>query len=423
MQTSQTKTASLWQNPEFMKLWGGQTISELGSTITRDALPLLAVITLGATPFQMGLLSSSSGLAALLFGLVAGVWVDRRRRRPILIGSALLQAVLLAGLPLAAVSGVLSMGLVYLVTVSTGVLSIFFSVAYRSYLPSLVERQNLLEGNSKLALSDSIAEIGGAGLAGVLVQVMTAPFAVLLDSFSFVVSALAIGSIRKAEPEPEQPAATASFRQEAGEGLRSIAHNPILRALAGSEAALAFFGSFIGVLYSLYAIRILNMGPAALGFTIAVGGLGSLLGSLLSPPAVRRFGLGGTLTGALLLGIGAHLLIPLASGSMALIFTCMVAAQLFGDALRTIFFINAISLRQAVTPDRLLGRTNAGIEMLSAAAAPLGALVGGLLGDLLGVRATLVVAACGGGLLAAVLLWLSPVGRLRALPAPAGETE
>jgi len=311
--------------------------------------------------------------------------------------------------------------MVYLITLLTGSLGVFFSVAYRSYLPSLVERDNLPEGNSKLALSDSLAEIGGAGLAGVLVQVFAAPFAVLLDSFSFLVSALAIGTIRKPEPAPGQPEARPRFRQEVTGGLQHILRSPVLRALAGGEAALAFFGSFFGVLYSLFAIRILHMGPAALGLTIAVGGVGSLFGSLLSMPAVRRFGLGTTLIGAVLLGIGTHLMVPLASGSLISIFAFMVTAQLFGDALRTTFFINAISLRQAVTPDRLLGRTNAGMEMLVAAVAPLGALVGGLLGDILGVRSTLVVASVGGGLVAALLIFFSPVRHMVNQPGPEPE--
>jgi MFS family permease len=409
---------SLWKHPDFMKLWVGQTISELGSTVTRDALPLLAVITLGATPFQMGLLASTGSLAVLIFGMAAGVWVDRIRRRPILITSAMAQAVLLASLPLAAVTGVLRMELVYLITILTGGLGIFFHVAYRSYLPSLVERENLVEGNSKLALSDSLAEIGGSGIAGVLVQVFTAPFAVLLDSLSFLVSAISIGIIRKPEPSPRPPAVRTRFRQEVSEGLHYLLSSPILRTLAGSEASLAFFGSFFGVLYSLYAIRILGMGPAALGITIAAGGVGSLLGSLLARPAVKRFGLGTTLIGAVWLGIGSHLLVPLASGTAIRIFTLMVAAQLVGDTLRTIFFIHAISLRQSVTPDQLLGRTNAGMEMLVAAAAPLGALAGGLLGEVIGVRLTLVIASVGGGLLAGMLLFFSPVRRMSVQPDP-----
>ena len=403
--------AGLWRNVDFLRLWIGQTISELGSHITRDGLPLLAVLTLGATPAQMGLLSAVSGAPVLLFGLVAGVWVDRLRRRPILIAADVGRALLLASIPAAAFLGVLGIGQIYVVAALVGALAVFFGVAYRSYLPSLVEREHIVEGNSKLALSESVSEIAGSGLAGVLVQILTAPVAILLDALSFVASVLSIALIRKPEPPPAPPETRRPIMRELTEGLRTVGRNPVLRALAGGAATLSFFGNFFAALYGLYAIRTLGMGPAMLGVTIAVGGVGSLLGALLAEPAVRRLGLGRTMIGALFLGSCASMLVPLARGSLPVAVAMMMAAQLFGDCLRTIYFVNETSLRQTITPDRLLGRMNATVDFLAEGAGPLGALAGGFLGGIIGLRPTLALAALNGAFAA---LWLlgSPIRRL-----------
>lgn len=415
---------TLLNDREFLKLWAGQAVSELGSTVTRDALPLLALLVLGATPFEMGVLAALGGLPVLLFGVAAGVWVDRLRRRPLMIAADLGRAVLLALIPLAALLGLLRIELLYGIVILAGLLGVFFSTAYRAYLPVLVQRAHLVEGNSKLSMSDSVAEIGGSGLAGVLVQTIGAPFAMLLDALTFLVSAVSLALIRRPEPPPIPPAVGTSFGSEALEGLRATAGQPALRALAGAAAIQSFLGNFFAPLYGLYAIRELGLGPAALGLTIALGGVSSLAGALLAERALRRFGLGSTLIGTLGLSTLTALLIPLAgfftphpaeSGffSVGLIF--LGTAQLLGDALRTIYSIHAISLRQSITPDRLLGRVNASLQLMEEGIAPLGALVGGILGGVLGVQNALFIASLG-GILSCLWIAASPIRAMRNLP-------
>ncbi len=294
-----------------MKLWAGQAVSELGSTVTRDALPLLAVLTLGASPFEMGVLSALGGLPLIFFGIFAGVWVDRLRRRPLMIIADLGRALLLGAIPLSAALGFLRIELVYAIVILAGLLGVVFNTAYRAYLPALVERSHLVEGNSKLALSSSVAEIGGSGLAGVLVQWIGAPFAMLLDAFSFLASAGSLALIRKPEPPVVPPVEQPSVLREAREGLSAVSAQPALRALLGAEATLSLLGNMIGPLYGLYAIRELGLSPAALGLTIALGGVSSLVGALLAERAVRRFGLGATLVSMLaLMSISAHAAAP-----------------------------------------------------------------------------------------------------------------
>jgi predicted MFS family arabinose efflux permease len=416
--STRQRLAGLWRNADFMKLWAGQTISSLGSHITRDGLPLLAVITLSATPAEMGILSAVSGAPVLLFGLAAGVWVDRLRRRPVLVAADVGRALLLASIPAAAFLGVLGMPQLYVVAALVGQLAVVFSVAYRSYLPSLVERAHIVEGNSKLAMSESVAELAGSGVTGVLVQVLTAPVAILLDSLSFAASVVSIALIRKPEPPPAPPESRKPILRELQEGLRLALGNPTLRALAGGAGTLAFLGNFFAALYGLYAIRVLGMGPAILGITIAMGGVGSMLGAALAKPAAKRFGLGRALMLSLVLGSCASMLIPLARGPLPVAVAMMMAAQVFGDCFDTVCSVNETSLRQAITPDRLLGRMNATVGFIADGAGPMGALVGGFLGGVIGLRPTLALAALGGAC-AAAWLFASPIRRLQDHPVAA----
>ena len=392
---------TLWRHPDFMKLWAGQTVSELCSRITRDGLPLAAVLVLGATPAQMGVLAASGAVPVLLMGLVAGAGVDRLRRRPLMIAADLARALILLLIPLGAVFGFLSIGLLYAAVILTSIFTVFFDSAYQAYLPSLVTRAHLVEGNSKLALSGSLAEVLGPGLAGFLVQALTAPVAILVDSLSFVVSAVSLTTIRHSEAPPAVQHERRPIGHEMIEGMRTIWHDPTLRSLALSGGTRSFFGNFIGVLYAIYAIRVLGFGAAALGLTIAMGGVGDLFGALLAPLAVRRFGLRRTLISTTLLSGLISLLVPLARGPLVLAIAMLMASQLLSDGLRSIFAINEISLRQTITPDRLLGRVTAGMQLMTGGVGPLGALVGGALGGAIGLRPTLVVAALGGGLLGA----------------------
>ncbi len=401
----------LWGQPDFLKLWTGQTISELGSRITREGLPLAAVLILGATPVQMGLLTAVGSVAILLASLPAGVWVDRLRRKSVMIWADAGRAVLLLTVPVAAFTGQLGLGLLCAVIALTGVLTVLFDAAYEAYLPSLVARENLLEGNSKLAMSSSLAEVLGPGLAGFLIQVITAPLAILFDSLSFLASVVSLIVIRKPEPPPAAAHERQRVLREMRDGLRFVWHEPHLRALALAGATRSFFGSFIGVLYSLYAIRELGLNAAALGITISMGGLGSLIGAVVTERVVNRLGIGRTLILMLITSGGFTFFIPLASGSLLRPIGMLMIGQLGGDALQVIYLITQTSLRQSLTPDRLLGRVSASIQLLVMGVAPLGALIGGGLAEVIGVQLTLLVASIG-IVLAAGWVIFSPVRSL-----------
>jgi MFS family permease len=397
----------LWRNADFVKLWIGQTISNAGSGITSVALPLTAVLALSATPAQMGILNALDGVAVLLIGLLAGVWVDRLRRRPVLIATDLGRALLLGSIPLAAFLHVLRIEQLYIVGALTGILTTFFNVADESFLPELIPQQDLVEGNSKLGASDSLAEITGPAVAGPLVQVVGGPLAILFDAVSFLCSALCIGLIGKPESPPLRSEQQQGFWPEITEGVRLIMGNPLLRALAGSASIFNFFGNFIGVLYILYIIRELGIAPIFVGFLIAMGGISALIGALVAQRVVQRLGLGPTIGVALFIYGVTGLLTPLAHGPVVLALSLLFLAQL-GDASVSIYFIAEISLRQAIIPNHLLGRVNSSMQFLTRGLGPLGALLAGILGGVLGVRLTLLIGVLG---VTASGLWLlfSPV--------------
>jgi len=400
-------------DPDFRKLWIGQAISQIGSNITGVALPLTAVLVLKASPLQMGLLSGAGAAAVLIFSLFAGAWVDRLHRRPILIGADLGRAVVLGIIPLAAMLHRLTMGDLYLVAVASSTLTVLFDVSYQAYLPSLIERENLLTGNSRLALTESIAGIAGPGIAGTLVQLITAPLALLFDAASFVCSAISVWLIRKREPAPPRTRET-HIGREISEGLGASWRDPLLRALGGRKATSAFFLGFGGSLYFLFATRELGLTAALLGIIIAIGGTSGLFGAVLAEWLVRRFGFGRTFLGsAVAIGM-AMLVVPLAHGSVAVCSAFLIAAQL-GDLAWPVNTISEQSLRQAIIPDRLLGRVNSSMHLLFHGVLPLGALAGGAIAQALGIRQALLIGAIG-VLLSTMWLVFSPVRRLRELP-------
>jgi predicted MFS family arabinose efflux permease len=405
----------LWRQPDFVKLWTGQTISELGSRITREGLPLAAVLILGATPSQMGLLAAVGSVAILLASLPAGVWVDRLRRKPVMIWADVGRAVLLLTIPVAALTGRLGIELLCAVIALTGVLTVLFDAAYEAYLPSLVARENLMEGNSKLAVSSSLAEVLGPGLAGFLIQALTVPIAILFDSLSFIASVVSLIFIRKIEPPPAEKHERQHILREINEGLRFVWHEPHLRALALVGATRSFFGSFIGVLYSLYAIRELGLSVAALGVTVSMGGVGSLIGAVYTERVVGRLGVGRTLIIMLVASGGLTFLIPLAGGPLLSTVGMLMLAQLVGDALQVIYMVTQVSVRQSLTPDRLLGRVSTSTQLLVMGVAPIGALAGGGLAEVIGARATLL-AASAGIVLASGWVIFSPVRDLQNQP-------
>lgn len=406
---------TLRKNRDFHRLWTAQTISKFGSHVGHAGVEFTALLALRATPAQMGLLGAFAATPVLLVGLLAGVWVDRTRRRPLLIAADLGRAALLLSVPLALFLGVLRIEQLYLVAALAGALTVLYGVADQSALPALVRREDLVEANSRLGMSDSMAEVGGPALGGTLVQWLTAPVAILLNAGSFLLSAFILRGIRA----PEAPPAPAGGRRRLGieirEGIRIVWREPTLRALALSAAGGNFFGSFYGVLYSLYLLRALGFTPALVGISIGVGGLGALLGAMLAGPLTRRVGVGPALIGCRILSAVIGFLIPLAGGPLPLAAAMVLAAQWIGDIPGAIASINETSLRQAVIPHHLLGRASASMEVLARSVLPLGALAGGLLGEVIGPRPTLYMASAG-ILLSGMWLLVSPLPRTRGLP-------
>jgi MFS family permease len=403
-------TPSLWRHADFLRLWTGQTISEFGSVVTRTAVPLVALLVLGAGPREMALLVVSASSAVLIVGFFAGAWVDRLPRRPVLIWTDIVRAVLLFWIPVAYAAGLLRIEQLYVVAFIQAALGTVFHSAYRSYLPSLVGRDRLVEGNSRLATSSSIAEIGGPSLAGALVQIVSAPFAILVDAVSFVVSAISLVAIRAREiAAPER--IRGPIVREIVEGFSVVRRHALLFPLAASSITSHFFGSFYAALYSLYLLNDLGLTPFLLGVVISAGGVGSLAGSVFAGRVIRRLGIGRSIV-VLFIGSSAiGILTPLASGPLFLATLMVFLPQLIGDGLQTIEGIANVTLRQAVTPDRLLGRVNATLDVLDHGVGPLGALVGAAIAEAFGVRAAIAVAWI--GMASGVLFLLfSPLPRL-----------
>ncbi|MDP9471978.1 MAG: MFS transporter [Chloroflexota bacterium] len=410
-----SRFTGLWRHADFRRLWAAETISIFGSLVTRTALPFAAILTLDATAFQISLLGIAELVPAFLVGLVAGVWVDRLPRRPIMIAADLGRALLLAWVPLAALLDILRIEHPYAVAFLTGVLTVFFDVAYQSYLPTLVDREELVEGNSKLTVTASVAEVTAFGTGGWLVQLLTAPLAILIDAITFIASALFVWRIQAPEPPPAPSEERRNVLVEAAEGLRLVIRDPILRALAGANLALAFSFRVFGVVFLLYLTRDLGIAPGIQGLIFAVGGVTSLLGAVAAARVARWGGLGRTLVvGLVVTGIG-QLCAPLAWDASALAIAFLVAQQFLVDPAATIFEIHGVSLRQAIAPDRLMGRVTASIRFLEFGAMLLGALAGGLLGESIGLRPTLVVGASG-AFIGALWLLLSPIRHLREAP-------
>ena len=412
---------SLWRNRDFLKLWTGETVSEFGSQVTQFAMPLAAALTLHATPVQMGVLSALQMLPFLLISLPAGVWVDRIRRRPILIAGDLVRAVTLLGVPLAGITGHLSMPLLYAVSLVTGAATVFFDVSYQSYMPALVERDRLIEGNSKMELSRSAAQFGGPGIGGVLVGLFGAAEAILVDALSFFFSAAMLLLVRKAEPAPAPAHARRHMIEEMREGLGVILGNRVLRSIAATTATSNLFGSISFATLILFATRELRLDAIRIGLAFALANLGAMAGAVVAGRMSTRIGLGNTLMVAIFAGSLANLLVPVAvpSTAMALLF----ASMFFGTAGSTVYNINQVSLRQSITPDRLQGRMNASMRFIVWGVFPIGSLIGGVLGAVIGIRAAIAAGAVG-GLLAVLWLVFSPVRTMRTPPPPwDGEAE
>jgi MFS family permease len=404
---------ALWSHRDFLKLWTGQTISEFGSQVSQLAIPAVAVLTLQATAFQVAALETVTFMPFLLFTLPAGVWVDRWRRRWILIAGDLGRAVLLASIPLAYAFGHLTLAQLYVVGFVVGIHTVFFDVAYQSYLPQLVDRETLVEGNSKLQMTVSGAAIAGPGLSGGLIALATAPYAILVDACSFVVSGGFTAAIRKRE-DPPPAAERRNLLVELWEGLRYVVGHRLLFPQALSTGSSNFATNILFAVYFVYAYRHLGLTPALMGVIGAIGATGWLLGSATADRLRRRLGVNGaTILGASLTGPAA-LLVPLAPTHDLAIPFLAASGMIMGFG-AVVYNIQQVSLRQAITPERLQGRMNASMRFFVWGTMPLGSLVGGALATAFGVRTALFVGACL-GFTSILPILLSPLRRVREFP-------
>jgi MFS family permease len=410
----------LWGHADFLKLWTGQTISEFGSQVSALAIPWLAAVGLDASPLQFSLLGVLGFLPFIIFALPAGVWVDRLRRRPILIVGDAARAVLLGAIPVLWAFDALDMWHLFVIQFVVGVFTVFFDVAYQSYLPSLVDRDQLVEGNSKLQLTVSVAGVAGPGLSGAVIAAITAPYAIILDAFSFVISTAFMIPIRKHEtlPEKAEGAPKPKMLPELKEGLGFVLRHPYLRPIAVCTGAANFFGQLLFAVALLYFVRTLHLSSFEAGVIFASFGIGSIIGAITATGIQRRVGVGRAIVGNAILFSVAGLAFPLAPQGFPL--PALIAGGLALGFGGVAYNITQVSLRQAITPERLQGRMNATMRWVVWGTIPLGTLCGGLIASHWGLRTSLWVGAIG-SLFTFLPPLLSPVWRIHEMPEPVVE--
>jgi MFS family permease len=420
--TSQSRAVeSVVRNADFVRLWTAETISQFGTQVSLLAIPLVAVSLLRASPFEVALLGTIEFLPFIMFSLPAGAWVDRLRRRPILIAGDLGRAATLATVPAAYALGVLTMAQLYAVGFVVGTLTVFFDVAYQSYLPSLVERDQLVDGNGKLEASRTVAQSAGPALGGGLIGLVTAPLAILADALSFALSGLFIFAIRRHEPAPDRHAdehgrPRGSLRWEVSQGLRYVLGNPYLRGIAASTAASNFFSNVAMATFIVYAVRELGLTPLEIGITFGLGNVGAIIGALTADRIARRFGVGPTIVGSTALSGPGLLLLALAPHEFPIPF--LVAGSFITGFEIVVYNINQLSFRQAITPTAMQGRMNATMRFIVWGTIPVGSIVGGIVATVAGLRNALLIGALG-AFLAIIPLVITPVRTLREMPTPA----
>ncbi|GGL91223.1 MFS transporter [Streptomyces fumigatiscleroticus] len=410
------KPGSLFRHRSFFLLWSSQSISFLGTQVTYVALPLTAVLVLDATAMESGLVGALEKLPFLLFGLFVGVFVDRRARRPILIWTNAVRFAALAWIPFAYALDMLTMAQLFLVVFVVGTMTVFFEIAYPSYVPGLVGRERLMEANGKLQVSESVAEVVGPGAAGVLISALSAPVVILLDAVSYAVSSLALLKL-PADAAPHAPKADGkapSVWASVREGFSVIKQHALLCWCTVAAVFTSLFFSAVMAVYFLFLIREAKVGAAEIGVITAIGSAGALCGALAADRLTLRLGVGPTLVLSLTFpALGYLVLASVHGNSFGAVATAAVASfvALFGIP---VFDVTVISFRQAVTPDHLLGRVNATVRTFAWGALSVGSLLGGALGTALGLRQAVLVSAIG-LFVPSVILLLSPARGVRRL--------
>jgi MFS family permease len=410
----------LWRHRDFLLFWSGETVSLFGSQVTLLALPLAAILVLHAAPWEVGILNAAGFAPFLLATLPAGAWLDRHRKRPILLGSNVLRAGIVAVVPVASALGWLRLELLIAVALAHGALTVVYDVGWLSFVPSLVRRDQVVTANSRLQASASAAQVGGPGVGGVLIQLLSAPMALVVDAASFAFSAITLGLIRARESEPRQDLQRHLFA-EIAEGLRVTFRNPILRAMALNAGAFNLFDQVIYTAFLLYAVGPLGLAPGLVGVIISAGAIGGLVGAIAAESVGRRFGIGRAMIVMSVVASSTAVAIPLVAGSQPLIAVALAAVFFVQGLGLGVTNVHFVSLRQAITPANMLGRMNASYRTISFGAIPLGALLGGAVAQMVGLRVALLVGGLG-LLVTPLIVAISPVRFVRELPDSGLET-
>lgn len=414
MQTSRSSGA-LWRHAGFLRLWAAQTVSAFGARIAREGFAMAAILSIHATPSELGVLAAMARGPGVIVGLVSGGFVDRSSRRRVMMASDLARAALILTIPLAAWLHWLTMAQLYLCAALVGAGNALFEIADHAFLPSLIAREHLLDGNAKLGTTDSIAEIGGPAVAGVLFQLLTAPFAMLVTAFTYLTSAVFLSTVSAQELAAEPPPQKPRWHEDITVAWRFAMREPLLRPLMGMAIVTNLASGIFAALYLVYGLKVLGMSPALMGMNIAMGGIGALIGAALAPWLVRRVGFGTTLVATMFATDLFLLLIPLAHGPLWTATSFMMAAQLGGDSMALISLILMTSLNQSVVSPNMLARNMALISATVGGMMLIGAIGGGALGDGIGIRPALFLAVA---LLAAghAVVLFSPLRTLKEIP-------
>lgn len=403
---------------DYRRLWVGETISQFGSQVSLLAIPFIATVLLRATPLEVAMLGAVAFLPFVLFTLPAGAWLDQMRRRPILVAGDLVRFVALGSIPAAWAVDALTIWQLYAVAFIAGVATVFFDVAYQSYLPVLVERHELVEGNAKLQASEASAQVVGPGLGGGLVSAVGAPFAIIADALSFLASAWFVSRIRGREPHPEEERLAAGrprepLRRQIAEGLGFVLRNSHLRSIAACTSSSNLSSNIVYAILPVYLYRELGLSAASVGAIFGIGALGALLGALVANWIAGRVGLGATIVGSAALGGPATLLLAMAPHDAPVAW--IVASVALVGFSSVVYNINQVSFRQAITPTSIQARMNATMRFIVWGTIPIGAVLGGVIASIVGVHDAIWIGAFG-SCLPFVFVLLSPVRSLRVMP-------
>jgi len=419
--TKPEQTTNLWQNPDFLKFWFGETLSLLGSHVTTLGLPLTAVLVFNASDEQVGLLRFLQLVPYLALGLLFGVWVDRWRRRQVLLTANLIRMLLIALVPVLYWLDLLSMGPLLVIACAIGIASVLFDVSYMSYVPTLVrEPKHYVEANAKLGVTSSAADVVGPGVAGALVAALTAPVALLVDAISYLASLISLSWIRVREPKPARPTTKRHLLTELRDGLKYVFWHPVLRPLALIAPFCNASLVMVWTLFLIYGARDLRLSPAAIGVVLSAASVGGLLGATISRTLIKRFPIGPVYGVSMAVIFASPALIPLASGPRPVLVGFFIVSFFISYLGLGVANVVMISLRQTCTPQSLMGRMNAAFRTVLFGGGSLGGLFAGVLSGAIGTRNALTAAAIGSALVIVGLV-ISPVSRLRELPPAATE--